>query len=265
MTASRLTVLLISVAVLLACQSAEAKVTAQVAGGLLTVKGGKGDDRVRVRCGADANVKVNGRDPWNGPAPCARITEVDALTRGGDDRVDLSGVDASFGQTNLSGFGHGTGAAAKLGTGNDTYVGSPTAFNLALGGSGNDRILGGALRDQLIGGADDDLIRGLGGADLLLGGPGADRIVGGPGDDLISGNRDDDSLFGGLGADFIGGGAGDDRLFGGAGPDRLYGGPGRDRLFGGSGGDLLVGGPDKDLLRGGSGHNTLIQGTPPAK
>ena len=265
MTTGSRTALLISVAALLTCPPAHAKLTARVAGAVLTAKGGKGDDRVRVRCGADANVKVNGRDPRGGAVPCARITEVDALTGPGDDRLDLSGVDASFGQTDLAGFGHGTGAAARLGPGNDTYIGSPTAFNLVLAGSGDDRVIGGSHRDQLGGGGGNDLLRGLAGNDLLLGGPGDDRILGGPGDDLLSGHRGNDFLSGGPGADLIGSGAGDDRLVGGAGPDRLYGGPGRDTLFGGPGNDLLVGGPGKDRLRGGSGHNTLIQAVPKTK
>jgi len=257
--------LVAAVAALLVCPSAEAKVSASASGQILTVRGSKGADRVRVTCGSDGNARVNARDPRTGPVACSRIAEVDALMGRGDDRVDLAGVGVAFGQSDLDGFGHGTGAAAKLGAGNDTYIGSPTAFNLAFGGAGDDRLLGGALRDQLSGGAGNDLLRGLGGDDLLLGGPGDDRIFGGPGADLISGNRGDDSLFGGPGADLVGGGTGDDRLFGGPGPDRLYGGPRRDSLFGGPGNDLLVGGPGKDLLRGGPGHNVLVQGSPRPK
>ncbi|HKH40966.1 MAG TPA: calcium-binding protein [Solirubrobacterales bacterium] len=256
---------LLAPAALLACPSAEAKVTARVAGQILTVQGGKGADRVKVVCGADANVKVNGRDPRTGRVLCSQVVEVDAVMRDGDDRVDLSGVDGAFGETDLAGFGRGTGVAAKLGPGDDTYIGSASAFNLVLGGPGDDRILGGALRDHLVGGRGEDLLRGRAGNDLLLGGQGDDRILGGPGDDLISANQGDDSLFGGAGADLLGGGSGDDRLLGGPGPDRLYGGPGRDILFGGSGNDLLVGGPGKDRLDGGPGDNVLVQGLPKAK
>src|SRR5215207_6383142 len=238
---------LLAPAALLACPSAEAKVTARVAGQILTVQGGKGADRVKVVCGADANVKANGRDPRTGPVLCSQVVEVDAVMRDGDDRVDLSGVDGAFGETDLADFG------------------SASAFNLVLGGPGDDRILGGALRDHLVGGRGEDLLRGRAGNDLLLGGQGDDRILGGPGDDLISANQGDDSLFGGAGADLLGGGSGDDRLLGGPGPDRRYGGPGRDVLFGGSGNDLLVGGPGKDRLDGGPGDNVLVQGLPKAK
>jgi Ca2+-binding RTX toxin-like protein len=261
----RLIATLLAPVALLACPSAEAKVTARVVGQILTVQGGKRADRVKVVCGADANVKVNGRDPGTGPVLCSQVVEVDAVMRAGDDRVDFSGVSDAFGQRDLPGFGQGTGAAALLGPGNDTYIGSPTAFNLAFAGPGNDRMIGGALRDQLGGGPGNDTLRGLGANDLLLGGPGKDRVFGGPGDDLISGNAGDDAMFGGAGADLIGGGGGDDRLSGGPGPDRLFGGPGRDILLGGPGDDLLVGGPGRDLLRGGPGHNTLVQGSPKAK
>ena len=250
---------------LLACPVAQAKVTATVTGHILTVRGGKGNDRARVTCAAEGSVKVNARDPRTGPVPCSSIAEVDAVMLAGDDRVDFSGVSDAFGQRDLPGFGHGTGAAALLGPGNDTYIGSPTAFNLASGGPGNDRIIGGALRDQLEGASGEDAIRGLGGNDLLLGGLGHDQISGGQGDDLISGNPGDDALFGGPGADLVGGGGGDDRLYGGPGPDRLYGGAGRDELFGGPGSDLLVGGAGKDQLHGGAGQNTLVQGSPKAK
>ncbi len=224
---------------------AEAKVTTSVTGHLLTVRGGKADDRVAVAC-SQGVVKVNGKDPRSGPVACSRISEVDALTGAGNDRVNLAGVGtaAGFKQRELPGFGTGTGAAAQLGRGNDRYVGGASAFNLVLGGAGSERLFGGGLRDDLQGGADDDRINGGDGTDVILGNAGNDRLGGGAGDDLLSGNQGNDLLNGGDGADLLGGGKGMDRLLGGGGDDRL------------------IGGPDKDRLDGGSGTNDLIQDSP---
>jgi Ca2+-binding RTX toxin-like protein len=230
-------------AVLLAfiASTAEAKVTATATGHLLTVHGGKKNDRAAVVCSSGL-VEVNGRDPRSGPVSCSGISEVDALMGAGNDRVNLSGVGtrAGFGQRDLPGFGTGTGAAAQLGRGNDRYVGGGSAFNLVIGGAGSERLIGGALRDDLEGGADRDKINGRDGRDVLLGNADSDTIGGGAGDDLLSGNAGDDLLNGGDGADLIGGGLGMDRLLGGAGNDRLIGGPQKDRLDGGAGTNELI-------------------------
>ena len=220
---------------------AQAKVRTTVRGHLLIVHGGKKNDRAKVACSGGL-VKVNGRDPRGGAVSCSLISEVDAVMGAGNDRVNLSGVGTAtgFGQRDLEGFGTGTGAAAQLGRGNDRYVGGASAFNLALGGAGSDRLIGGGLRDDLEGGRDADKINGAGGRDVLLGNAGSDTIGGGAGDDLLSGNTGDDLLNGGDGNDLIGGGLGMDRLFGGAGNDRLIGGPQKDRLDGGSGTNELI-------------------------
>ena len=226
---------------------AQGKTRAQVSGELLTITGGKHPDRVTVVCSVQGQVKVNGKDPRTGAIACARISEVDALMGGGNDRVNLSGVgvDAGFGQRDLpGGFGHGTGAAGDLGTGNDRYIGGASAFNLVLAGPDDDNVTGGRLRDQLQGGSGDDRLAAGGGRDVLLGNSGDDKLIGGSDDDLRSGNGGGDLLTGGAGADLLGGGAGVDRLFGGPGPDELIGGPGKDRL------------------NGGPGHNTLFQDAP---
>jgi Ca2+-binding RTX toxin-like protein len=239
----------LAVALFAAPGAAQAKVRAQVSGGLLTVTGGKGADRISVIC-REGFVVVNGKNPRPGPTACSRISEVDALTGPGNDRVDLSGVgaDTGFGQKDVpGGFGHGTGAAADLGDGNDHYVGAASAFNLVLAGSGDDRIAGGRLRDSLQGGSGNDTASAGAGRDVVVGNAGSDKLNGGIDDDLLSGNAGDDLLIGGPGADELGGGSGMDRLFGGPGPDRLIGGAGRDKL------------------RGGPGHNTLIQDSPAKK
>jgi Ca2+-binding RTX toxin-like protein len=215
--------------------TAGAKVTVTFANGILTAQGGKKPDRVRVTCGADGIAKVNGRDPRSGPVSCSIVSEVDAVTGGGNDRVIFSGVDGRFGQRNLPGFGTGTGAAAVLGPGNDRYAGSSSAFNLVFGGSGNDSAKGGGVRDSMSGGAGDDALTGLGGRDQLLGLAGADRLTAGPDDDLIAGHAGNDRMSGGAGVDLLSGGMGMDRMRGGPGDDRMVGGGGKDRMNGGAG------------------------------
>jgi hypothetical protein len=234
---------LLAAAVAAPVGAAHAKVRSTVSGQLLTVRGGKAADRVKVVCTSGGLVRVNGKAPRTGAVACASISEVDALTGDGDDRVDVSGVGSGrgFGQRDLpGGFGHGTGCAAALGAGNDRFVGGGSCFNLILGGRGDDRGRGGALRDQITGGSGNDSVTSLGGRDILIGNAGNDKLNAGADDDLLSGNSGDDWLQGAAGADLLGGGPGMDRLFGGPGPDQLIGGPAKDRLNGGPGNNTLV-------------------------
>jgi Ca2+-binding RTX toxin-like protein len=236
-------------ALLLAPGAAQAKVRASLTGSLLTVSGGNGSDHITVVCRSGV-VKVNGKDPRTGSIACSKVSEVDVVAGSGNDRVDLSGVgpDTGFGQRDLpGGFGHGTGAAADLGRGNDRYRGGASAFNLVLAGEGDDRMTGGRFRDSLQGGSGDDTAAAGAGRDIVLGNSGNDKLNGGADDDLLSGNAGNDVLIGAAGADILGGGAGMDRLFGGPGPDELIGGPGKDRL------------------NGGPGHNTIAQDSPTKK
>jgi Ca2+-binding RTX toxin-like protein len=228
--------------IIVPAEQAHAKVRSTVSGSLLTLRGGKGADRARVLCRA-GQVKVNGKNPRTGPVACSGVSEVDALTGAGNDRVDLSGVGSGdgFGQRDLpSGFGHGTGCAAALGSGDDRYVGGTTCFNLVLGGRDDDHVRGGILRDQITGGSGDDQVTSFSGRDIVIGNSGNDKLNGGTDDDLLSGNGGNDLLRGAAGADLLGGGPGMDRLFGGPGPDQLIGGPAKDRLNGGSGNNTLV-------------------------
>lgn len=237
-----LPVALVAAAVAVPASAADAKVRSTVSGELLIVRGGKKADQVRVVCNA-GRAKVNGKNPRTGPVACSRISEVDALTGAGDDRVDLSGVGGGdgFGQRDLpGGFGHGTGCGAALGSGDDRYIGGTTCFNLVLAGRDDDHARGGILRDQITGGSGDDQMTSFSGRDILIGNSGNDKLNGGTDDDLVSGNGGDDILRGAAGADLLGGGPGMDRLSGGPGPDQLIGGPGKDRLNGGSGNNTLV-------------------------
>jgi Ca2+-binding RTX toxin-like protein len=233
---------LVAALLAVAAGTADAKVRATVSGQLLTVAGGRGADRVRVIC-QEGSVVVNGKNPRTGAIACARISEVDALTGDGNDRVDLSGVGTAqgFGQRDLpGGFGHGTGCGAAIGSGDDRYVGGASCFNLILAGRGDDTVRGGSLRDQVMAGSGNDSVTTLAGRDILIGNSGNDKLNAGGDDDLLSGNAGDDVLIGGAGADLLGGGPGMDRLLGGQGPDELIGGPGKDRLDGGPGNNTLV-------------------------
>lgn len=214
------------------------KASTSFKGGVLKIEGGDGKDRVVVRCGADSNAIVNGKQVKGGPIPCARIVEINARMGGGRDVVDYSAVGAGFGKTRFEGFGVGTGAAALLGPGDDRYISSATAFNLVFAEAGNDRANGGGTRDILRGDGGDDVLNGAAGRDSMIGSAGDDRVSGGAGADILSGNAGNDLLLGAAGADILGGGTGMDRLRGGAGRDQLFGGAGKDRLNGGAGKDL---------------------------
>lgn len=220
----------------LAAAPAEAKVTSSLQGSVLVLQGGKGKDRATVRCGADGDVRVNGKR-IRGPVACSRVSELNALMEGGDDVVDFSGVGPEFGEARFEGFGTGTGAAALLGEGDDRLIASASAFNLAFGEGGNDRANGGRAKDVLVGGGGRDVLNGASGRDSLQGNAGDDRLAGGAGADIVSGNAGNDLLLGGPGADVLGGGTGRDRLRGGSGRDQLFGGAGRDELSGGAGRD----------------------------
>jgi Ca2+-binding RTX toxin-like protein len=215
--------------------AASAKVTVKFGDGVLVITGGKNKDRASVRCDAQGNPRVNGKRV---KVPCVQVVEIDASMGGGADRVDFSGVGPAFGKAKFPGFGNGTGCAAVLGAGDDRYIPSPTAFNLAFGEGGTDRATGGRARDILSGGKANDKLNGAGGRDSILGNAGSDRVLGGSGADILSGNADGDLLIGAQGADILGGGTGNDRLRGGAGPDQLFGGGGKDRLSGGAGKDI---------------------------
>ena len=135
----------------------------------------------------------------------------------GNDRVDFSGVgpDNGFGQRDLpGGFGHGTGAAADLGAGNDRYTGGASAFNLVLAGPGDDRVTGGRVRDSLRGPGNDRLTGGAG-RDVLLGNSGNDKLNGGPMTTCSAGTVATSDRRSQL--NLLGGSAGTDSLFGGPG------------------------------------------------
>ena len=71
---------------------------------------------------------------------------------GGADKVDFSGGRTRVRQGEVPGLRQRHGVAALLGDGDDRYIPSATAFNLAFGEGGKDRAAGGGVRDILSGG-----------------------------------------------------------------------------------------------------------------
>ncbi|MGZ5411397.1 MAG: hypothetical protein ACXWYV_02740, partial [Solirubrobacterales bacterium] len=58
--------------------AASAKVSVGFDDRVLIIQGGKGKNRVAVRCGDDGNVRVNGTGVKGGPIACAQVVEIDA-------------------------------------------------------------------------------------------------------------------------------------------------------------------------------------------
>ena len=173
---------LAAIAVMLLMPStAGAFVVSRVADGRLVARSDGGSDIIKVSCGTDLLVNVNGLDPSTGPTQCGAIKRVRALGFGGVDTINVTRVGPRNGFTNPA-LRHGHAVQA-------------------LGGASADRITGSRLSDLLAGGAGHDVLRGRYGDDLLRGGTGGDRLLGGAGDDR---------LLGGQGRDFLRGGRGND-------------------------------------------------------
>lgn len=156
-------------------------VTSRVDDGRLIARSDGGSDIVKVSCGTDLRVKVNGLDPTVGAAPCAAIRRVRVFGNGGADTINVTRVGPRNGFTN-----------PRLRKRHRVK---------AFGGASADRISGSRLSDLLSGGPGHDVLRGRAGADLLrggkgsdllLGGRGADRLIGGPGRDRLRGGRGND-------------------------------------------------------------------------
>lgn len=161
--------------------AAAAHVSSQVENGHLIARSDGAADIVKVSCGADLLVKVNGLDPSAGPAPCSAIRRVKVLGFGGPDTINVTRIGPRNGFSN-----------SALRKRHAVQV---------FGGASSDRISGSRLSDLLVGGEGHDVIRGRAGADLLRGGRGSDRLLGGRGPDRLIGGRGSDTLVGGRGRD----------------------------------------------------------------
>ncbi len=115
---------------------------------------------------------------------------------------------------------------ARLGTGEDKFIGNAekdicypegSKRNRCIGNGGNDICITGSRNSDCVGGPGEDYCRHGTGSDGCWGGPGDDVCVMGPGQDGCHGE------------------GGDDRLYGEGDPDQLYGGEGHDYCDGGPG------------------------------
>ena len=215
--------------------------------GVITVRGGPGNDQIRARVSRGRLfVDINGT-VYN----FARTSSRRVLVHGGD--------------------------------GDDVITVTSAVPNVQVfGGAGNDSLRGSGGRDWLDGGAGNDTLDGGLGSDVLTGGPGTDsldyrartadvsvfsyydddyyeslRRVGGQ-----AGERDAlldffEKVYGGSGNDTLHTDPAGGAAFGGAGNDTLRGGSGPDALWGDAGDDLLVNSAGADYLRGGAGNDTV--------
>jgi hypothetical protein len=175
-------VALVAVSALLALPAgAGAFVSSRVEHGHLFANSDSASDIVRVSCGIDLLVKVNGLDPTMGPAPCSSISRILVTGSRGADTINVSRVGPRNGFSN---------PALRLGR--------PIR---AFGGESADRISGSRLADVLTGGDGNDVVRGRASDDLLRGGTGSDRLIGGRGRDRLIGGPGNDRLEGGKGED----------------------------------------------------------------
>jgi Ca2+-binding RTX toxin-like protein len=244
-----------------------------------TIDGGTGNDTVQGSAGDDSLFGGDGDDNLNGG------NDNDTLIggAGSDWLVGGSGIDA-VDYSAENGDLIVTSLRATLAGGNDTL----SAFEIYLGGNGNDNIngAGGILNETFDGGAGNDTFNAS---------FGNDSVAGGAGDDRMDGRQDNDTLNGGAGNDRLIGGIGDDRLDGGADTDTasygattlnvtvdlangtatglqgndtllnieiVAGSDGDDSIIGDSLANLLDGATGNDRLHGGSGaiDDTLIGG-----
>lgn len=146
------------------------------------------------------------------------IERVEVHARGGDDFVNLAGV--NFVAMPVPRY--------------DPLNGPIVVGSAVIGGRGNDTIYGGSRADSLEGDAGDDQLIGEAGNDTLVGCEGNDQLgnyfVEGGNDSLIGG-AGNDWLIGGNDKDTLNGGSGNDTVNGYTGDDQVTGGPGQDHFF----------------------------------
>src|SRR4051794_30671495 len=138
---------------------------------------------------------------------------------------------------------------------------TPSAFENAIGGGGNDSLTGTLGDNTLNGASGDDTLSGSGGDDLLIGGPGKDSHLGGNGVDTASYRDRPTGVFTSLSTNANEPHEDDDSY---SLVENLEGGSGSDTLRGDAGANTLIGGNGADTLIGNTGADSLNGGTPPA-
>jgi|GEM_PF-5160247 len=151
---------------------------------LVTIEGGKGNDRLNVRFpDPGATLPTIAFDGGAGYDTAA------IRGSGGDDVIKLFEVNNFVSSLPSSGlvFKAVEAIAVWAGSGNDLVdaTGLRTINTWLHGEAGNDVLRGGKARDIIFGGLGNDLLEGNDGDDVLLGGPGKDTLVDGRGFDLL--------------------------------------------------------------------------------
>lgn len=226
------------VAVLL-CLAAELPPAVAGPGISVTVVSGMGPDLVQLSC-LDGVLEAS-ESVINPPSPiCHDITTLIVKSRGGDDLVELDGLE----------------------------LGDVSGDIEIFTGGGQDTVSVGAVPTNMFGGAGFDFLALYAGGEVTVddaaiiqnGGPWGTlesieelAVYGGPSDDHIDASTFSGrtALFGWGGNDRLEAGHGEKTaLVGGEGDDELIGGPMTDSLFGGPGANTLDGGPGLDELAG---------------
>ncbi|ADD42539.1 M91 family zinc metallopeptidase [Stackebrandtia nassauensis] len=237
----------------------------------ITVRGGQGDDTIKVDAkgvqvtslggaGKDTIDAGNPLFPFGGDKDGNNTI----ISGDGDDTVTTAGGDNRV----STGAGKDT---VMTGDGNDnisTYSGDDSVLDLG----GKNDISTGAGADTVSAGGDNHVYSGDG-ADKINTGGGRDVIASGEGNDRVQAGKGDDRVFAGEGADYVDGQDGNDHLEAGAGErktdghgntyyqgDTMYGGDGDDTLAGGDANDYLDGGTGNDKVTGGGGNDVVSGG-----
>jgi Ca2+-binding RTX toxin-like protein len=204
---------------------------------LLTIVGGRGDDRIEVALAEDGGILVNGISMSKLGIRIPGVPVVAVYGGGGNDiliarRLPVAVMNGGDGNDMLV-WDNSDGEFNRATYGEDLVVWNASSTERAFGGAGLDVLIGntGGDRDECCGGlGQDDLVGGNTGSgpsssrigdlgnDWLVGGTGRDFADGGFGDDLLS--ADDvivvtraaagDDIVGGWGNDWISGGTGRD-------------------------------------------------------
>jgi Ca2+-binding RTX toxin-like protein len=203
----------------------EDEATKTTAGGRTIIDAGAGDDEIRVsrREGGGLRVTTNGESIDLTEAESRNLTirggSGNDRIRVDNDVDQAIRLEGGAGNDTIRG---GRGDDTIIGgAGNDTIAGR-RGHDYIDAGAGDDQVNGGEGHDVIYGLGGNDRISGGAGNDYLDGGRGNDTLRGGTGNDQVIGGRGDDRLDGGRGNDTVAGGEGTDRYDGGRGRDRIY-------------------------------------------
>ncbi len=257
--------------------AAQAAVTYEFAGGVLTITGTVSGDSLWIAC-PSGNVEVFGDD--TGTA-CADVTELAVIGRAGGDDIQL-------GDTSKSDFPALVSTMTKGGGGDESFAGS-FKRDVFVGGSGGDDVWSSGGIDVLSGGKGNDTVnfwgtnpmvdgsllvaddakakvdgfetlelRGSDGDDVIDGSgwPGRLTVRDGNGNDTAIGSPGNDTFYVQGGNDVVRAGRGNDQIQPGGGTDTLNGGRGADYLYTTASSSLVL--TDELLTIAGSGVSSSL-------